>query len=38
MAIGGGQNMGGLLGGDFNDPRTQGILGLWASQSLWAVL
>lgn len=30
MAIGGGQNMGGLLGGDFNDPRTQGILGLSA--------
>ena len=30
MAIGGGQNMGGLLGGDLNDPRTQGIMGLSA--------
>ena len=30
MAIGGEQNMGGLLGGDFNDPMTQGILGLSA--------
>ena len=28
MALGGGQRMGGLLGGDFADPRTQGILGL----------
>jgi len=28
MAIGGGKNMGGLLGSDFNDPRTQGVLGL----------
>ena len=28
MALGGGQRMGGLLGSDFADPRTQGILGL----------
>ena len=28
MAIGGGQKMSGLLGNDFADPRTQGILGL----------
>jgi len=28
MAIGGGQKMRGLLGNDFADPRTQGILGL----------
>ena len=28
MAFGGGRPMSGLLGGDFNDPRTQGILGL----------
>ena len=28
MAFGGGNNMGGLLGKDFNDPRTQGIMGL----------
>lgn len=28
MAIGGGRNIGGLLGSDFNDPRTQGVLGL----------
>jgi len=28
MAFGGGRPMGGILGGDFNDPRTQGILGL----------
>jgi hypothetical protein len=28
MALGGGQKMGGLLGSDFADPRTQGILGL----------
>lgn len=28
MAIGGGKNMSGLLGKDFNDPRTQGVMGL----------
>ena len=28
MAFGGGRPMSGVLGGDFNDPRTQGILGL----------
>lgn len=28
MAIGGGQRMRGLLGSDFQDPRTQGIMGL----------
>jgi len=28
MAIGGGRNISGLLGSDFNDPRTQGVLGL----------
>lgn len=28
MSFGGGQNMGGLLGGDFDDPRTQGVMGL----------
>lgn len=28
MAIGGGKNIGGLLGTDFQDPRTQGVLGL----------
>lgn len=28
MSFGGGRPMGGILGGDFNDPRTQGILGL----------
>ena len=28
MAFGGGKPMSGMLGGDFNDPRTQGILGL----------
>ena len=30
MAIGGGKNLGGLLGTDFQDPRTQGVLGLAA--------
>lgn len=34
MAFGGGRPAGGILGGDFNDPRTQAILGL--SQGLLA--